>query len=406
MKRRIDPTIKAMSRWLPALLGILLVGLCAGCATCPSSRAGQSSRAIPAVAANPDRPDQALVAAFFAANGIRLSPEQIAEIVPAAAPEGCLDRHALRRIAGKYNRHVTILRADENYRWDRLANQPPLLVLLPTDERYRPAATPLMPVAWDAQNRTLDLLDGRGEIQTVTQDSFFGRREPLKHAALCLTKPDGQFSSPIPREQKLLLADFWFDASAYRRQTAVYTAIQPVAAIGETDVGALLDRGTDLIRKGRYPEAIPVFQAALALDPENPKILNNLAFSMLKGHGELMIALRLATKAAQLEPENPLVLETLGSINLHIGDAPTAAHYLQQAWARALRRSPEVQIAIMDQLVRAQLASNRHDLALQVAEYRHRTYPNYRFPKDILSNLPSLRRARLVSEQNIMREGG
>ena len=84
---------------------------------------------------------------------------------------------------------------------------------------------------------------------------------------------------------------------------------------------------------------------------------------MLHGGGELLTALRHASKADQLDPGNPVILETIGSINLSLGDAPLAARYLERAWARALRRSPEIQIAIMDQLVRAWLAADRTDLA-------------------------------------------
>ena len=134
-----------------------------------------------------------------------------------------------------------------------------------------------------------------------------------------------------------------------------------------------------------------MFRAALALEPDNPRILNNLAYCMLNGGGELLTALRHAAKADRLDPENPLVLETIGSINLKLGDAETAARFLERAWARALKRAPEVQIAIMDQLVRAWIGAQRRDLAWQVAEYRKRSFPDYRFPKDILRAFPALR---------------
>ena len=48
-------------------------------------------------------------------------------------------------------------------------------------------------------------------------------------------------------------------------------------------------------------------------------------------------------------------------------------------------------MAIMDQLVRAWLAADRKDLAWQVAEHRHRSFPTYRLPRDILSAFPALR---------------
>jgi len=331
------------------------------------------------------------VAAFFAANGAPLISGQTEAIISPASPQGRLNRSAIRRMAKKNDRLLVVVNADKTFLWNALGRNLPLLVLLPPDIRYSPVTTPYIPVAWDRKEKTLDLLDGNGEIRTLSEIEFFGRREPLKQAALCLIKPSGFRHFEPTRRQKLLLADFWYDKGFYRRAQVTYSGIQRVSPTG-TDVDALLGQGNILVRKKKYAAAIPVFRAALALEPDNPKILNNLAYTMLRGNGELLVALRHATKAATLDPHNPLVLETLGSINLKVGDATAAAKYLEHAWARALKRSPDVQIAIMDQLVRAWLAADRDDLAWQVAEYRYHTYPEYRVPKDILESLPALRK--------------
>ena len=383
-------------RWNRLIVLALLLGLSAGCATLPAARKGETRRALRVVPEVPSgylRADRALVAAFFAANGISLSPVQAEEIIPSSVPQGRIDRNAIRLIATKHNLLLMVVNANENFLWDELGNNLPLLLLLPPDIHYSSTVTPLIPVAWDVEKHTLDLLDGNSEIRTLPEADFFARRAPLKNAALCLIKPRAFPHFESTREQKLLLADFWFDQGFYRRAEAAYAAVEKSAPTG-TDVDALVGRSNILVRKGRYADAVSVFRAALALDPDNPKILNNLAYAMLNGEDDLLlVALRHATKAVQLDPENPLVLETLGSINLRIGDGIAAAKYLEQAWARALRRSPEVQVAIMDQLVRAWLAADRQDLAWQVAECRHRTFPEYRVPKDLLNTFPALRRA-------------
>ncbi len=373
----------------------LLLGLVAGCATTPGRPDGETRHALRAIPTIPEghlRADRAIVAAFFAANGATLSDAQLERIIPLSAPRGRMDRHAIRDIAAREDRVVMVVKADERFLWEELGRNLPLLILLPPDIRYGPAATPLIPVAWDKGKGFIELLDGNGEIQTLPENTFFARRDPLKHAALCLIKPGGVLRFEPTREQKLLLADFWFDQGFYRRAQATYVSIQKTAPIDGADVEALVGQGNILVRKGRYKEAIPVFRAALAIEPDNPKLLNNLAYCMLNGHAELLVALRHATKADRLDPENPVILETIGTINLRIGDALAAARYLERAWARALKRPPEIQIAIMDQLVRAWLAADRKDLAWQVAEYRHRAFPEYRLPKDILRAFPSLRR--------------
>ena len=371
-----------------------LLALAAGCAT--PGRPGAERLALkrlPKVPTDPARADRAILAAFFAANGARLDAAQLEQILPPAARPAAMDRNALRAAAHANHRVLAVVKADETElaRW--LAANRPLLVLLPPGLRYEPNAAAVVPVAWDRASGTVELLDGNGEIQVLPAEEFFARREPLKQAALCLLKPGVLERMQPTRDQKLVLADFWFDQGFYRRAEAAYVALQEETFAGSADVEALVGQGNVLVRKKRYQQAIPVFRAALALEPDNPKILNNLAYCMLNGGGELMTALRHATKADRLDPENPLVLETIGSINLRLGDAPTAARYLERAWARALRRSPEIQIAIMDQLVRAWLNADRMDLAWQVAEYRKRAFPEYRFPKDILRSLPALRQA-------------
>ena len=369
-----------------------LLALAAGCATPGRPDARLALKSVPAVPADQLRADRAIVAAFFAANGARLDADQLEQILPAALQTRHMDRNALRAAARANHRVLAVVKADDQELGAWLARNRPLLVLLPPSLRYEPNVSAYVPVAWDRPSGTIELLDGNGEIRRLPAEEFFARREPLKHAALCLLKPGVLERMEPTREQKLVLADFWFDQGFYRRAQATYTAIQEEAPLGTTDVEALVGQGTVLVRQKRYKEAIPVFRAALALEPDNPKILNNLAYCMLLGGGELLTALRHAAKADQLDPENPLVLETLGSINLRLGDAPAAARYLERAWARALKRAPEIQIAIMDQLVRAWIAAGRRDLAWQVAEYRQRAFPDYRFPTDVLRTFPALRR--------------
>ena len=374
------------------LLPLLLVWA-AGCATTGREGAGRIAlRAVPPVPESQLRADRAILAAFFAASGAPISGAQLDKIIPPAAPAGRLDRNALRTVAGTRGRVLTVVKADETFLWEALGDNLPLLVFLPPDRQYHPTAAAVIPVAWDAAAGTLDLLDGNGILQTLGADEFFARREPLKHAALCLLKPGALSRLQPTREQKLVLADFWFDQGFYRRANAVYTSIQKESPDGIADVEALIGKGNVLVLKGRYAEASDFFRAALLRAPDDPRILNNLAYSMLNGGGELLVALRHASKAEQLDPENPVVLETVGSIHLRLGDAPAAAKYLERAWARSLKRSPEIQIAIMDQLVRAWLAAGRRDLAWQVAEYRHRAFPNYRIPKDILKIFSDLRK--------------
>ena len=135
----------------------LLLGLVAGCTSLPASRREETRRAlrsIPKVPRGHLRADQALVAAFFAANGITLTPGQTEELIPPAAPQGRIDRKAIRQIATKYNRLLMVVNANPDFLWDELGNNLPLLILLPPDLRYNPATIPVIPIAWDAEKHT------------------------------------------------------------------------------------------------------------------------------------------------------------------------------------------------------------------------------------------------------------
>ncbi len=381
--------------WPVGILSALLL-LGAGCATTPGPGSSPSAtrralRTPPEVPCHQLRADRAILAAFFAANQAPLTPAELAQIIPPANPPGLLDRHALRQIATQKKRVLLVVKADERFLWEELGHNLPLLVLLPDGVKYQPSAPAFIPIAWDQRERIIELLDGNGEVQRLPETSFFTRRDPLRQAALCLTTPGHMAHFKPTREQKLVLADFWYDRGFYRRATATYTAVARAAPTDTTDVAALLGQGNTLVQQHRYHDAIPIFRAALAADPDNPRVLNNLAYCLLQTGTSLMTALRHANKATQLDPSNPIILETLGSLNLKIGDAATAARHLEHAWAHARKRTPEIQIAIMDQLVRAWLACERHDLAWQVAEHRHRAFPDYKIPADILRMFPILR---------------
>jgi hypothetical protein len=174
-----------------------------------------------------------------------------------------------------------VVKADEEFLWDELGNNLPLLILLPPDLHYSPAVAPLIPVAWDRQKTP-------STCSTATAKSRPSPTATSSPAANPSSTPRSASSSPgklarfePTREQKLLLADFWFDQGFYRRASAAYSAIQDEAPKAPTSTPSSA-KATSSSAKAATRKAIPVFRAALALDPDNPKILNNLAYAMLQ----------------------------------------------------------------------------------------------------------------------------
>jgi len=79
---------------------------------------------------------------------------------------------------------------------------------------------------------------------------------------------------------------------------------------------------------GRTSEAQAKYQRVLELRPDNPFVLNNIAFSLAETGGNLDEALRLAQRALQKAPGHPTLTDTLGWIYLKKGMKDTAVQTL------------------------------------------------------------------------------
>ena len=75
---------------------------------------------------------------------------------------------------------------------------------------------------------------------------------------------------------------------------------------------------------GERSEAIASYRKALAESPDNPVVLNNLAYLLAETGGDLDEALRLASTGARKAPGNPNLQDTLAWVQLKRGNAPAA----------------------------------------------------------------------------------
>lgn len=385
-----------------ALAAGLLLLATAGCATWRGPHGRDSG--VRALSPQPDIPPavhataaEGIMDAFFAANRVELEPQELSDIFPGGVvQEHAESPSALLRAARRHERIVTIITADAGNLWDALGRNRPLLLHLPAD-RPEELRRLVIPVRWDRRSGILRLLDGDGILTDIAENSFFAMREPLRHAALCLVKPSEVHTLPLSaRDRRLLLADYRLARGDYRRAESLYRDLPPPpdAAADNLDLRSLTGQAASLIRLGKPAKAIPLYEQALASDPDNPSLMNNLAYAMMLDGNNLPEALRLARRALEIVPVNPVFLETAGSLELRLGDPEAAARTLERAWTWARRLPPEEQVAIQDQLARAWLAADRRDLAWQVAEHRFRTFPGYAIPGDLAKAFPSLRRPR------------
>jgi len=79
------------------------------------------------------------------------------------------------------------------------------------------------------------------------------------------------------------------------------------------------DLGNTLYALGRCADAVPVFEEGLSLQPENPGILNNLAFLEADCLDDPAKALQLAQRAVAMAPGEWAFRDTLGDVHAKLG---------------------------------------------------------------------------------------
>lgn len=90
---------------------------------------------------------------------------------------------------------------------------------------------------------------------------------------------------------------------------------------------------------GATHDAEEAYRAALALDPQMPRILNNLAWLLRHDPARLKEAIRFAEQALTIDPDGDATWDTLAELRLRSGDRAGALEALEEAEKRA--RSPE-----------------------------------------------------------------
>lgn len=108
----------------------------------------------------------------------------------------------------------------------------------------------------------------------------------------------------------------------YRRKGDLPSAVQALQKAREgspSNAVVLSTLGTTLDGAGRRADAKQVYEATLKLQPDNPVVLNNLAFLLADTGGNLDDALTKANRAKQLMPQLFEISDTVGFIYLKKG---------------------------------------------------------------------------------------
>lgn len=197
----------------------------------------------------------------------------------------------------------------------RLANQRNLAVEAKRDMlaafRLMPKDNPLQHLGW--YRECMEILGPAGMKQLIE----LCRAENVKPYWVDYYQIYSQLNDPATEEAGLKNLDAF-------RQTVTEPSMKSFANE---------DLSQRLYLKGRYDEAIVMMRESLAGQPDNPGLLNNLAFALAKHGGKPDEALPLAKKAAELAPGIADVADTLGFVSMLSGDFTQA----EQNFVRADR---------------------------------------------------------------------
>jgi len=93
----------------------------------------------------------------------------------------------------------------------------------------------------------------------------------------------------------------------------------------------LYTRGITLEHLGEWDAAEADFRASLALNPDQPQVLNHLGYSLVEKNIKLDEALAMLRRAVQASPQNGHIVDSLGWVLYRLGDFDGAVRHLGRA---------------------------------------------------------------------------
>lgn len=129
------------------------------------------------------------------------------------------------------------------------------------------------------------------------------------------------------------LADGYRALERYDEARALYDILinERAAAGEEPDWRLLYSRAVTLERTDRWPEAEADFQAALALSPEEPSILNYLGYTWVDRGEHIDEAFDMIRRAVAAQPDAGYIVDSLGWAHFKRGEFDEAVIQLERA---------------------------------------------------------------------------
>lgn len=141
----------------------------------------------------------------------------------------------------------------------------------------------------------------------------------------------------------------------WTKSSAAFAFASTLALLGAAaaSAGSLVDRGAELVRQERFPEAERVLRSALAADPRDPEAIYYLGRVYLETH-RISEAVRFLEHMAERHPRSSRVRQGLGEA--YAVEALTASVFRQVGLALDSRKSLERAVALDPDNVEARIS--------------------------------------------------
>lgn len=171
------------------------------------------------------------------------------------------------------------------------------------------------PFYWLGRMRMAIALDGQGKTDAAAAD--------LNQMAA--DRPDRV-------DALITLGDIMRSHNRYKEAADAYSrALERIPKLEERHWAILYARGIVYERSNEWPKAEADFEKALELRPDQPYVLNYLAYSWVERGEHLDKAKKMLERAVELRPNDGFIVDSLGWILLSTGDKAGAIEKLEQA---------------------------------------------------------------------------
>ena len=179
-------------------------------------------------------------------------------------------------------------------------------------------------------------------LEGVRADDPLARVVALRRAALLnrldrVAEAEAGFralaaAAPTAPQPYARLGDMFRTRQRWPDSVAAYDgAIARIGAPQPADWTLFYARGIANERSQRWPRAEADFQRALELSPEQPYVLNYLAYTWVEMGKNLAEARRMLERAVELRPNDGNIVDSLGWALFKLGDIPGAVRWLERA---------------------------------------------------------------------------